>query len=75
MKRIAFPRYIVLFVSLSLWSVAFQATLDGESVSQRRLYSHGPLVPVVAQASEEKVERARLDERTPIRVAAAGHWF
>jgi hypothetical protein len=88
MERTALPNVLVIAASLSLWSVAFQATFDGlftdgSDSSPQTLIARAEAsdyqAPVLASRSEAietgLAGERLLEEGAPIMAAAAGHWF
>ena len=77
MERIATPNILVLFASLSLWTMAFTASPGNHDV--RSLSSPSRVAPALISHEEEvrngMAGESLLEEGTPIVTAASGHWF
>lgn len=77
MERIVLPNVLVIVASLSLWTMAFQSTVDASSDR------HAEHLVSTVRALTFHEEEARnvmkgeplLEEGTPIMAAASGHWF
>ena len=79
MERLASPRTLVIAACLSLWTAAFQATLD-TTPSERHL----PYYPSISQQLDSETIVASngsagddiiVDDGAPMIAAAGGHWF